>query len=251
MENKDFIIIIPARYGSTRFPGKPLADMKGKPMIQRVVEQARRLGGRVVVATDSEAIYDCVEGFGGEVVLTEEEHNSGTERCIEAFEKIARGEAIMLNLQGDEPFIQIEEIKKVLQLFDEPSIMIGTLAEVFDANTPNEELIDSNKVKLVLNHNNEAMYFSRSLIPFIRDCQTEKLCASYEYLKHVGIYAFRSSVIPELKRLSKSKLETLEKLEQLKWLEAGYTIGVVKTYKKSIGIDTPKDLENACKLLED
>ncbi len=251
MEHKDFIIIIPARYGSSRFPGKPLADMKGKPMIQRVVEQAERLGGRVVVATDNEAIFNCVEGFGGEVVMTSEEHNSGTERCIEAFEKLGRGEAILLNLQGDEPFIQIEEIKKLLKLFNQPSIMIGTLAEVFDAKTSNEELADSNKVKLVLNQNNEAMYFSRSVIPFIRDCQTENLCASYEYLKHVGVYAFRSSIIPKLKRLPSSQLETLEKLEQLKWLEAGYTIGVVKTYVKSIGIDTPEDLQNACKLLED
>ncbi len=251
MNAQDFIVIIPARYGSSRFPGKPLADMKGKPMIQRVVEQAKRLGGRVVVATDNEAIYDCVEAFGGEVVMTGENHNSGTERCIEAFEKVSRGENILLNLQGDEPFIQIEEIKKLLKLFNQPEIMIGTLAEVFSADTPNEELADSNKVKLVLNKNNEAMYFSRSVIPFIRDCQSEKLCASYQYLKHVGVYAFRSSVIPELKQLSNSKLEALEKLEQLKWLEAGYTIGVVKTFKQSIGIDTPEDLENACKLLED
>ncbi len=251
MENRDFIIIIPARYGSSRFPGKPLADMKGKSMIQRVVEQAKRLGGRVVVATDNEAICDCVNSFGGEVVMTSESHNSGTERCIEAFEKIGKGEAILLNLQGDEPFIQIEEIEKLLQLFDKPSVMIGTLAEVFDSATPDDELIDSNKVKLVLNQNNEAMYFSRSVIPFIRDCQTKHLCASNEYLKHVGIYAFRSSIIAELKLLSNSKLEALEKLEQLKWLEAGYTIGVVKTHKQSIGIDTPEDLEKACKLLED
>ncbi len=250
MGRQSFIIIIPARYGSSRFPGKPLADMKGKPMIQRVVEQARHLGGRVVVATDNEAIYDCVESFGGEVVMTSEHHNSGTERCIEAFEKVGNGEDILLNLQGDEPFIQIAEIQNLLDLFDKPSIMIGTLAEVFDASTPDKELADSNKVKLVLNQKNEAMYFSRSVIPFIRDCQSENLCASYEYLKHVGIYAFRTSIISKLKLLPNSQLEALEKLEQLKWLEAGYTIGVIKTYEQSIGIDTSEDLQNACKLLD-
>ncbi len=251
MQALNFITIIPARYGSSRFPGKPLADMKGKPMIQRVVEQASKLGGRVVVATDSELIYDCVRGFGGEAVLTEGNHNSGTERCIEAFEKVNQGEDILLNLQGDEPFIQIEEIKKLIELFQRPSIMIGTLAEVFDKTTLNEELSDPNKVKLVLNRNDEAMYFSRSVIPFIRDCQTENLCASFDYLRHVGVYAFRSSIIKDLKDLGESSLENFEKLEQLKWLEAGYKIGVIKTHSQTIGIDTPEDLVEACKRLED
>ncbi len=251
MQALSFITIIPARYGSSRFPGKPLADMKGKPMIQRVVEQALKLGGRVVVATDDKLIYDCVQAFGGEVVLTREDHNSGTERCIEAFEKVNQGEAILLNLQGDEPFIQIEEINKIIELFQDPSIMIGTLAEVFDKTTTNDELSDPNKVKLILNKKNEAMYFSRSVIPYIRDCQSPNLCASFDYLRHVGIYAFRSSIIKDLKALGNSQLENLEKLEQLKWLEAGYKIGVVKTYTHSIGIDTPEDLEEACKRLEE
>ncbi len=251
MHSISFITIIPARYGSSRFPGKPLADMKGKPMIQRVVEQAQKLGGRVVVATDNQAIYDCVEGFGGEVVLTREDHNSGTERCIEAFEKVGKGEEVLLNLQGDEPFIQIEEINKLIAMFRDESISIGTLAEIFPSETPDKELSDPNKVKLVCNAKNESMYFSRSVIPFIRDCKSDNLCASFEYLRHVGIYAFRTSIIKELETITDKSLENAERLEQLSWLNAGYKIGVLKTKHSSIGIDTPEDLLKACNLLEE
>ncbi len=248
MNLEKVITIIPARYQSSRFPGKPLADMKGKPMIQRVVERAKELNTRVVVATDDERIYNCVKAFGGEVVMTKKEHQSGTLRCIEAFQNIGQGEEFLLNLQGDEPFIQINEIKRLIECFNNPNIQIATLAEIFPQETSNEELNDPNKVKVVCNKEDEALYFSRSTIPYIRDEQ-KNLCAKFEYLRHVGIYAFRTNILDKILNVGSSKLSELESLEQLAWLDSGMKIALVKTKSLSIGIDTEDDLQTACKLL--
>lgn len=241
---KDVLIIIPARYASTRFPGKPLALLGGKPMIQHVVEQASRVGARVVVATDDERIADCVRAFGGEVVMTATTHRSGTDRIIEAYQSIGRGEAIVLNLQGDEPFVQPEQIEQLLAAFEDPSCQIATLAEPFAADSPDEVLHDPNSVKLVRSPEGRALYFSRSVIPYLRSVQTE-LCRHHTYYKHIGLYAFRSTILSELGALPMSALEQAESLEQLRWLEAGYHIRVMDTHRATIGIDTPEDLERA------
>lgn len=244
------ITIIPARYASTRFPGKPLADMLGKPMIQRVVERASSTGSRVVVATDDQRIYDCVQSFGAEAVMTSPEHRSGTDRCIEAYELVGRGEEIMLNLQGDEPFIQPEQIKALISAFDRAETQIATLAEAFAPDTPDIALCDPNVVKLVRGDLGQALYFSRSLVPHQRG-RSEQLCQHHTYYKHIGLYAFRTNILPELKALPASPLELAESLEQLRWLAAGYRIAVEQTALSTIGIDTPDDMERACQYLRE
>lgn len=241
---QSIITIIPARYASTRFPGKPLADLLGKPMIQYVVEQAQTIGSRVVVATDDERIYDCVTSLGTEAVMTSTEHKTGTDRCIEAYERIGRGEEIMLNLQGDEPFIQREQISTLLEAFADERTEIATLAEAFPPSVADSELSNPNVVKLVRGTLGQALYFSRSVIPFQR-AHTDQLCQHHTYYKHIGLYAFRTRILGELKQLQPDPLEQAESLEQLRWLSAGYKIGVRTTTLSTIGIDTPEDLEQA------
>lgn len=213
-------------------------------MIQHVVEQAKRAEARVVVATDDERIEDCVRSFGGEVVMTATTHRSGTDRIIEAYQRVGQGESIVLNLQGDEPFVQPEQIEQLLAAFEDPSCQIATLAEPFAADTPDEILQDPNGVKLVRSPEGRALYFSRSVIPYLRNERTN-LCKHHTYYKHIGLYAFRSAILPELGALPMSTLEQAESLEQLRWLEAGYHIRVMDTQRATIGIDTPADLERA------
>lgn len=238
------IIIIPARYASSRFPGKPLALLGGKPVIQHVVEQARRVSARVVVATDDERILSAVEAFGGECVLTSSEHRSGTDRAIEAYNKVGQGEEIVINLQGDEPFIQPEQIETLLRAFDQAGTEIATLAEAYAEDTPDAEVMNPNNVKLIRNPEGQALYFSRSLIPYPRGV-VEHYCRHHKYYKHIGLYAFRADVLKRLGALPQSTLELTESLEQLRWLEAGYLIRVMDTERSTIGIDTPEDLERA------
>lgn len=238
------IIIIPARYASTRFPGKPLALLGGKPIVQHVVERARLSGGRVVVATDDARIYDCVRGFGAEAVMTGMHHQSGTDRCIEAYALVGRGEQILINLQGDEPFVAPEQIATLIDALECSSASIATLAEVFAPDTPDSALSSSNVVKLVRGEAGQALYFSRSVIPYIRG-GGEGLCRQHRYYRHVGLYGFRTSALPQIAALGPSPLERLESLEQLRWLEAGLTIQVEETHVATIGIDTPEDLERA------
>lgn len=248
MSTPSTIIVIPARYASTRFPGKPLVDMLGKPMIQRVVEQAAHCPVRIVVATDDQRIYDCVAAFGAEVIMTSPDHLSGTARCIEAYERVGRGEELLLNLQGDEPFVQPQQIETLLRAFDRDETQIATLAEAFDPNTPDEILADPNVVKLVRGLSGQALYFSRSVVPYLRGYSTN-LCQHHRYYKHIGLYAFRTEILPSLKTLPPSTLELAESLEQLRWLSAGYHIQVEETQLSTIGIDTPADLERACQYL--
>lgn len=245
---QSIITIIPARYASTRFPGKPLANLLGKPMIQYVVEQAQTIGSRIVVATDDKRIYDCVTSLGTEAVMTSAEHKTGTDRCIEAYELIGRGEEIMLNLQGDEPFIQREQISTLLEAFTDERTEIATLAEPFATGASDAELHNPNIVKLVRGTLGQALYFSRSVIPYQR-AHSNQLCLHHTYYKHIGLYAFRTSILADLKQLPTDPLEQAESLEQLRWLSAGYKIGVRTTNLSTIGIDTPEDLERACELL--
>lgn len=242
--------IIPARYASTRFPGKPLAVLGGKTVIQRVYEQVSSLLDEVYVATDDQRIFDAVEGFGGQAIMTREDHKSGTDRIEEAVEKIEEGgrrkeegdDLVLINVQGDEPFIQPSQIKILMSLFDDPDTQIGTLGKPFDSIAAVE---NPNSPKIVTDNRGFALYFSRSIIPFIRGRERSDWFGEYPFLKHLGIYAYRREVLREVTKLPQSSLEKAESLEQLRWLQNGYRIRVGLTNVETVGIDTPEDLEKA------
>ena len=244
------IAIIPARYASTRFPAKPLAMLGGKPIVQRVYEAVAKAVERVVVATDDERIYDAVAAFGGEVVMTSTEHQSGTDRCAEAFEKLGSKADIVINVQGDEPFIEPAQIESLIKCFENDTIDIATLVKPFSAEDSVEVLENPNSPKVVLNGANEAIYFSRSVIPYLRGVERGEWLKHHTFYKHVGIYAFRADVLGEVAQLQQTPLEKAEKLEQLRWLESGYKIGVGVTDIETVGIDTPEDLQRAELLLK-
>ena len=232
-----FMSIIPARYASTRFPGKPLAVLGGKTVIQRVYEQVSSVLSDVYVATDDERIFKCVESFGGKAVMTRADHKSGTDRIQEAVEKIATEADVIINVQGDEPFIHPSQIKTLMALFDAPETQIGTLGKPFD----NIEAVS----KIVTDNRGFALYFSRSIIPYIRGKQQDEWFGEYPFLKHLGIYAYRREVLKEVTQLPQSSLEKAESLEQLRWLQNGYRIRVGLTDIETVGIDTPEDLARA------
>ena len=238
-----FVCIIPARYQSTRFPGKPLVDIGGKTMIQRVYDQVSKVLPNVYVATDDNRIFEVVTAFGGKAIMTSDKHKSGTDRCYEAFSKLDEWFDVVVNVQGDEPFIQPEQISELITCFDEPDTQIATLAKKVTGNDDFETLLNPNNPKLVVNSHNEAMYFSRSVIPFKRGSETVNWISQHSYLKHVGIYAYRAEILSELSVLEQSPLEIAESLEQLRWLENGYRIKVGYTSVETFGIDTPDDLE--------
>jgi len=232
--------VIPARYGSSRFPGKPLAMIHGKSMIQRVYEQAQKaeeLSG-LVVATDDERIAQAVKDFGGEVVMTQNTHQSGTDRCQEAVVKLGKSVGAVVNIQGDEPFIQAEQINQVAALLKQGA-PIATLVKPISSTST---LLDPNKVKAILNKNNQAIYFSRSPIPFFKNKTAEHWLSEHQYYKHLGIYGYRSDILHEISHLEQSSLEIAESLEQLRWIENGYAIHVGITRFESPSIDTPEDL---------
>lgn len=241
---KKTIAIIPARYASSRFPGKPLQLLAGKPIICRVIDAVTDAVDRVVVATDDERIYKTVSDYGTEVVMTSSNHSSGTERIIEAFEKIGRDEDVIINIQGDEPFIDHSQIKSIVSCFEDQTVDIATLAEAFPSEASNEDLHQPSKVKLVKSQDNTALYFSRFPIPYQRDTN-KNWCSICKYYKHIGLYAFSKSALMNIKKLGDSFLEKSEKLEQLRWLEYGMKIKVVETNISTIGIDTPEDLVKA------
>ena len=244
-----FIGIIPARYASTRFPGKPLADMKGKYMIQRVYEQARKVLDHVCVATDDDRIFNAVRSFGGEVVMTSTQHRSGTDRCFEAYRTLGGHEDVVINIQGDEPFIKPEQIESLIACFDSPQTQIATLVRPFEAAEGYEALANPNSPKVVLNERHEALCFSRSIIPYLRGVEPAEWLARHTYYKHIGMYGYRADVLGQITCLPQSSLELAESLEQLRWLQNGYTIKVGITTQETIGIDTPADLEKAIALL--
>lgn len=237
-----FIGIIPARYASTRFPGKPLAILGGKTVIQRVYEQASSVLEEAYVATDDERILQVVEQFGGRAVMTRADHKSGTDRIEEAAEKIGTDADVIINVQGDEPFIQPSQIETLMRLFDNPTTQIGTLGKRFDSI---EATLNPNSPKIVTDLQGFALYFSRSVIPFVRGKEQTEWLKSYPFLKHLGLYAYRREVLHEVTQLPQSHLELAESLEQLRWLENGYRIRVGLTDVETVGIDTPEDLERA------
>ena len=245
-----YIAVIPARYASTRFPGKPLAVLGGKTVIQRVYEQAVSVLPEAYVATDDERIFEAVEAFGGRAVMTRADHKSGTDRIEEAVEKIEEsgvwkeeGEnLVVINIQGDEPFIQPSQIETLMHLFDNPETQIGTLGKRFETI---EAVRNPNSPKIVTDRRGFALYFSRSVIPYSRGTEADDWLTHYPFLKHLGIYAYRREVLSEVTRLPQSALEKAESLEQLRWLENGYRIRVGLTDVETVGIDTPEDLERA------
>ena len=245
-----YIGIIPARYASSRFPGKPLAEICGKPMIQRVYEQASKVLDTVIVATDDERIYDCVKSFGGVVYMTSTAHRCGTDRICEAYqlwrkrdEAIADEEIVVVNIQGDEPFIQPEQIKAVMDCFPTD---IATLAKPYTADDDLQELLTPNVVKVVFSQQTgEALYFSRSVIPYLRGVEQNEWLDKGQYFSHIGLYAYRADVLLRITQLPPSTLEQMESLEQLRWIENGLKIKVAVSHTKSIGIDTPNDLQQA------
>ena len=242
-----FTAIIPARYASTRFPGKPLAVLGGKTVIQRVYEQVKSVLSDVYVATDDERIFSCVESFGGKAVMTRKDHQSGTDRIQEAVEKTATQADVIINVQGDEPFIQPSQIQTLMQLFDDPSTQIGTLGKLFESI---EAVENPNSPKIVTDMKGFALYFSRSVIPYIRGKERQDWFSEYPFLKHLGVYAYRRQVLSEVTKLPQSSLEKAESLEQLRWLQNGYRIRVGMTDVETVGIDTPEDLQRAEEFLK-
>lgn len=240
-----YIGIIPARYASTRFPGKPLAMLGGKTVIQRVYEQVLGILDAAYVATDDERIEEAVKAFGGNVVMTSTSHKSGTDRCYEAFTKIGAGYDVVVNIQGDEPFIHPTQLESIKHCFDDSTTQIATLVKPFSADDAFESLENPNSPKVVVNENWNAMYFSRSIIPYLRGVEKDEWLKKHTFYKHIGLYAYRAEVLKEITSLPQSTLEIAESLEQLRWLEHGYTIKVGTTQIETIGIDTPEDLQRA------
>ena len=240
-----FVGIIPARYASTRFPGKPLAMLGGKTVIQRVYEQVKDCFDDLYVATDDERIKECVEGFGGNVVMTSETCNNGTERCLDAYRRLALDCDVIVNIQGDEPFVQQKQVKALIACFDNPDTDIATLVKPFEKADGLERLECPNSPKVVLNEQGFALYFSRSVVPYLRGIDKAEWLNNHVFYKHLGIYAYRANVLEEITKLPQSPMEKAESLEQLRWLENGYKIKVGVTDIETIGIDTPEDLERA------
>ncbi len=235
--------IIPARYASTRFPAKPLADLGGLSMIRRVYTQAKKssLLTKVIVATDHEEIFNHVADFGGEVCMTSAHHASGTDRCYEVLLNESSSFDYVINIQGDEPFIAPEQIDLLASLLDGDT-ELATLIKKIDSV---EQLFNPNLVKVVVNNRSEALYFSRSPIPYFRNMDQAEWVTHHTYFKHIGMYGYRNTVLEKITRLSISSLEKAESLEQLRWLENGFNIKVKETDMETMGIDTPEDLKNA------
>ncbi len=245
-----FVAIIPARYSSSRFPGKPLADIKGKTMIRRVYERTSMVFEHCCVATDDARIENEVRSFGGNVAMTSSDHKSGTDRCAEAL-GIAEKQSgisfdVVVNVQGDEPFISTEQLATVKSLFDDPATQIATLVKPF---SESEDIFNPNSPKVVISNSGNALYFSRSVIPHLRGVQTSEWQRTHTYYKHIGLYAYRSEVLARITRLPQSVLEKAESLEQLRWIENGYDIKVGITNSESVAIDTPEDLQRVLDML--
>lgn len=243
-----FIGIIPARYASTRFPGKPLAVIEGKTMIERVYNRAAQELDSVVVATDDTRIYDAVQAFGGRAVMTSETHRSGTDRICEAYDLLGSDADVVINIQGDEPFIDPTQIRALKECFTDRSVDIATLVRPFPADGTTEALFNRNTPKVVFDNKLNALYFSRSVIPYVRNYPESEWPANTAYYTHIGMYGYRAGVLHEITRLPQSSLEIAESLEQLRWLQNGYRIRVAINDCPTIGIDTPEELEEACAL---
>jgi 3-deoxy-manno-octulosonate cytidylyltransferase (CMP-KDO synthetase) len=232
--------VIPARYNSSRFPGKPLLDLKGKTMIQRVYEGAVKstMLSKVVVATDDQRIYDEVIRFGGSVVLTSDKHPTGTDRCAEVLAKMEEPYDVVINIQGDEPLVDARQLDALLQVFSRTEVQIATIASPKIAL---EDILNTNRIKVVVDKSQKALYFSRSAVPNFANSKGEPL-DNYPYLRHIGLYAYRSAILKEISALEETALEKIESLEQLRWLYHGYAIHVVPTSIETPNIDSPEDV---------
>lgn len=242
-----FIGIIPARYGSSRLEGKPLADIEGKSMIQRVYEQAKKALNEVFVATDDQRIYDHVEHFGGNAIMTSTEHSTGTNRCLEAYEKLDIQADVVINIQGDEPLLVPNQLNELQSCFDDGEVEIATLAIKAK---PSEELTDGKGVYVILDNQSFALYFSRSVLPHQRDAEKASWNQHHLYYKHVGLYAYTVKALKEFATMSRTSLEKMESLEQLRWLQNGRKIKVGITAYDTIAIDTSDDLDKVRQLLK-
>jgi len=240
--------IIPSRYESSRFPGKPLIDIAGKSMIQRVYEQSMKsnLINELVVATDDQRIFDHVESFGGNVMMTSDTHTSGTDRCGEVVETYSDFD-IVINIQGDEPLIRPEQLDELLVVFKNSDVKLATLIKKMSSI---EDVLNPNRIKVVLDKDRNGVYFSRSPIPFIANSDKSEWLQKADFWKHIGIYAWRSDVLSKLIALPKTDLERQESLEQLKWIYNGYKIVTVETEIETPNIDVPEDLEKVLSLLK-
>ena len=238
-----FLALIPARYASTRFPGKPLALLGGHPMIEHVYRTVHAFFDDCRVATDDPRIVKAVEAFGGRAVMTSTQHRSGTDRCREALDKTETESGVhydvVVNIQGDEPFLAAEQLQQIVRCFDDPQTQIATLVKPFSAG---EDIHNPNSPKVVCSAQGYALYFSRSVIPYMRGVEPQQWPQQHRYLKHIGLYAYRSEVLRQVTQLSPGELEQCESLEQLRWLENGFRIKVAHTECESLAIDTPEDL---------
>jgi 3-deoxy-manno-octulosonate cytidylyltransferase (CMP-KDO synthetase) len=241
----NFLALIPARYASTRFPAKPLAILGDKPIIQHVYERVSSIFEHAYVVTDDERIEACVKSFGGRCVMTGTHHKSGTDRCFEALEKLGAGFDVVVNVQGDEPFIAASQLETIKQCFEDNDTQIATLVKPFVPTDGIEALENPNSPKVVLDNNSYAIYFSRSVIPYLRGVDKDEWLSRHTFYKHIGLYAYRAEVLKEITSMPMGILEQAESLEQLRWLQAGYRIKVGTTNVETIGIDTPEDLERA------
>ena len=240
--------IIPARYASTRFPGKPLIDLDGKSMIQRVYEQAKKANSLadVVVATDDDQIFRAVKSFKGNVIMTSDKHQSGTDRCAEVSKKMIGFDAI-INIQGDEPLIDPKQINLLASCFNDISTELATLVKKIETS---EDLFNYNTPKVIINKKTEAIYFSRQVIPYLKNVEAEDLLKNHTYYKHIGIYGYRTTTLGIIAKLPISTLEKAEMLEQLRWIENGYTIKVAITKYESLAIDIPEDVQKILSTLK-
>ncbi len=245
-----YIGIIPARYASTRFPGKPLALLDGKPVIQHVYERVSGHLDDVLVATDDERILSAVEAFGGKAVMTSPSHRSGTDRCYEAYCLNGADYDVVVNIQGDEPFISPVQLETLCACFSDPATQIATLVKPFQPTDDFSLLANPNSPKVVFDSHMRALYFSRSVIPYLRGADQATWLQRHTFYKHIGIYAYRAQALRQITALPQSSLERAESLEQLRWLQNGYVIKVGITDMETIGIDTPDDLARAALFLK-
>jgi 3-deoxy-manno-octulosonate cytidylyltransferase (CMP-KDO synthetase) len=246
-----FAAIIPARYASTRFPGKPLVLLGDKPLIQRVYEQAIKSIELVYVATDDNRILDTVLKFGGKAVLTSSEHQSGTDRCAEAVDMIISETGqkidIVVNIQGDEPFIHPAQIDLLKSCFNDKTVQIATLIR---KTVNGEDIFNPNQPKVILDSEDNAIYFSRAPIPYYRGLEAKEWSKVHTFFKHLGLYAYTTPVLKKITKLARTPLEIAESLEQNRWIENGLKIKTAVTDRESIGIDTPDDLKRALAFLK-
>jgi 3-deoxy-manno-octulosonate cytidylyltransferase (CMP-KDO synthetase) len=246
LHGKKVAAIIPARFASTRFPGKPLVDLGGKPMIQRTYERVKAVKGfdRIVIATDDQRIFDAAMGFGAEVMMTSSEHLTGTDRCAEVLRRLGEEVDYVVNIQGDEPFIEPAQLEEVAAGFSSGAPILTLIKKITDSET----LFNVNTPKVVCDEEGNALYFSRQTIPFLRGVEPSEWLNKHTFFKHIGLYAYRADILPGLSALKPTILELAESLEQLRWVQNGIRIKAIETQFETIGIDSPEDLEKIQKM---